>query len=214
MTSSSDYPRPQLTRSRWTDLCGVWDFAFDDDARCRTPQDVTFDREIVVPYPPESELSGVRETGFHPVVWYRRTFDVTPDDRAGRLLLHFGAVDYAASVWVNGQLVARHEGGHTPFTADITDVLTSSETQTVVVRAEDDPRDLTQPRGKQDWEETPHAIWYHRTTGIWQPVWLEPVAHTHVTALRWTPDLDRTELRLHALVDGVPERGAVTWVCA
>jgi beta-galactosidase/beta-glucuronidase len=201
MTSETDirstHPRPQLTRPRWSDLSGSWGFAYDDrdvgrDERWFERSEV-FDREIQVPFPPESPASGIGDTSFHPVVWYRRTFN---DDRRDgeRLLLRFGAVDYRASVWVNGQLVATHEGGHTPFFADVTPVLTNGPDQVVVVRAEDPPQDMTQPRGKQDWQARPHSIWYERTTGIWQPVWLEPVPATHIEAVRWTPNLHQRVL--------------------
>ena len=122
--------------------------------------------------------------------------------RASASLLRFGAVDHRATVWVNGRLVAEHEGGHTPFAADVTGVLTVGGPQLVVVRAEDDPKDLTQPRGKQDWQERPHAIWYERTTGIWQPVWLEPLPPTQVAALTLTPDLDRSVLRVRVRLEG------------
>ncbi|HEV2073844.1 MAG TPA: glycoside hydrolase family 2 TIM barrel-domain containing protein, partial [Thermomicrobiales bacterium] len=174
--------------------------AYDDaniglDEGWQTRTDV-FDREITVPFPPESRSSGIGAPAFHPYVWYRRTFDVPAEDRSGRVLLHFGAVDYRAQVWVNGQFVAMHEGGHTPFSADITSALVEGE-QVVVLRAEDQPQDLSQPRGKQDWEPQPHKIWYHRTTGIWQPVWLEPVPAISIRNLRWTPDLDRGILALH-----------------
>lgn len=194
------YPRPQLVRERWIDLQGTWGFAYDDanqgrDEHWERDADV-FDRSITVPFPPESPASGIGDTSFHSVVWYRRVFRVAPEDRAQRLLLHFGAVDYHANVWLNGQHVAEHVGGHTPFTADITGALIPDEEQCVVVRAQDNPRDLTQPRGKQDWEEEPHRIWYHRTTGIWQPVWLEPVHATHIAGIRWTPNLDRALLGL------------------
>ena len=114
-----------------------------------------------------------------------------PEYAGKRLLLHCGAIDYRAHVWVNGQLVATHEGGQTPFTADITAALRPGDEQVIVIRAEDAPLDLAQPRGKQDWQEQPHNIWYQRTTGIWQPIWLEPVAPTHITQVRWTPDLDQ-----------------------
>ena len=195
------HPRPRLTRERWTDLCGTWDFAHDDadeglDGRWYD-SDAAFDRQIVVPYPPESELSGIGYKGFHPVVWYRRSF--SPERAEGeRLLLHFGAVDYSAMVWVNGELVATHEGGHTPFSADITAALKGDGEQIVVVRAEDRPEDATMPRGKQDWQATPHAIWYDRTTGIWQPVWLEPVPETAITTLHFTPDLPNGSVRIEA----------------
>ncbi|CAA9534596.1 MAG: GH2, partial [uncultured Thermomicrobiales bacterium] len=165
-----------------------------------------FDRAITVPFPPESAASGIHDPAFHPVVWYRRTFDVDQVDRPERLRLHFGAVDYRAEVWVNGCLVARHEGGQTPFAADIAPVLLPGDAQTVVVRAEDLPHDLAQPRGKQDWEATPHKIWYHRTSGIWQSVWLEPLPRVFIADVRWTPDLDRGLLNLGLSLNAAPDR--------
>ncbi len=188
------HPRPQLTRSRWIDLGGDWGFAYDDqrqglDESWHVKAEV-YTRTIQVPFPPESPASGIGDTSFHPIVWYRRTFQVPPIDAGKRILLHCGAVDYRAQVWVNEHLVATHEGGQTPFSADITTALHTGKDQVLVIRAEDAPFDLTQPRGKQDWQEQPHNIWYHRTTGIWQPVWLEPVNPTHITQVRWTPDLE------------------------
>ncbi|WP_026923874.1 glycoside hydrolase family 2 protein [Glycomyces arizonensis] len=190
-------PRPQMLRESFLDLSGQWGFAHDDDDRGLAQR--WFDgrelpQAITVPFPPESPASGIGATGFHPVVWYRR--ELTADDlaavgheRGRRLLVHFGAVDYRARVWLDGQLVGEHEGGHTPFALDLTDDLRAAGPHVLVVRAEDDPHDLAQPRGKQDWHEAPHAIWYHRTTGIWQPVWLESVAPLHVERLLWTCDL-------------------------
>ncbi|MGR6742974.1 glycoside hydrolase family 2 protein [Microbacterium sp. F1-18] len=191
-------PRPQLVRNSFLLLDGMWGFAHDDDDR--GVADRWFDgRElrssILVPFPPESPASGVGETGFHPIVWYRRTLSEADLAAAGhqpsqRAILRFGAVDYRAAVWIDGQLVGEHEGGHTPFALDITDALDGDAREhVIVVRAEDDPHDLAQPRGKQDWEEQPHSIWYHRTTGIWQSVWLESVAPQHITGLNWTSDL-------------------------
>jgi beta-galactosidase/beta-glucuronidase len=197
--STVEHPRPQLTRPEWQDLSGPWGFAFDDgsvglgDRWWQQP--AVFDREIQVPFPFESPASGIGDTGFHPVVWYRREVQVAA--RPGhRVLLHFGAVDYRAHVWVNGRAVAYHEGGSTPFTADITSALEESGAQVVVVRAEDSPTDLRQPRGKQDWKPEPHAIWYDRTSGIWQPVWLEQVPEVRIRSLCWTPDLDSCSLDL------------------
>jgi beta-galactosidase/beta-glucuronidase len=210
MDEQSLHPRPQLVRDNWQDLTGPWDFEFDDrnvglrERWFERPDG--FSRTIQVPFPPESRSSGLRETGYHPVVWYRRNLAVGGEDRSGRLLLHFGAVDYRARVWLNGRLVAEHEGGHTPFTADLTHALVPGDTQVLVVRAEDQPRDVAQPRGKQDWEPDPHAIWYHRTTGIWQPVWLEAVQETHVEAVRWTPDVDRGSFLLAVRLNQVPQR--------
>lgn len=200
------HPRPQLTRPDWFDLCGTWAFAYDDDDSGREagwPERVeVFDRSIEVPFPPESELSGIGDTSFHPVVWYRRTFVVDPTD-VRRWLLHFGAVDYRAEVWVNGHLVVRHEGGHVPFSADVTEVLAAGGEQVLVVRAEDQPTDAHQPRGKQDVEPGPHNVWYHRTTGIWQPVWLEPVPSRRIDRVRFVTDVDRGVLGVHVdLVKG------------
>ncbi|MFL5590483.1 MAG: glycoside hydrolase family 2 protein, partial [Ktedonobacteraceae bacterium] len=200
------HPRPQLTRARWIDLGGTWDFAYDDsgqgfDAGWQERVDV-FTHTIQVPFPPESSESGIGDTSFHPIVWYRRTFSVSLEDRVKQLLLHCGAVDYRASVWVNGQLVATHEGGQTPFSADITPALQPDENQVLVICAEDMPQDLAQPRGKQDWLEQPHEIWYDRTTGIWQPIWLEAVAPTHISHVRWTPDLDRGVLGFSVNIQG------------
>jgi len=204
------HPRPQLTRERWTDLSGPWGFAYDDDWRGLDEgwQDRAdaFDRTIEVPFPPESPASGIADPGFHPVVWYRRSFRTEDAGlRPGeRLLVHFGAVDYRASVWVNGRLVVTHEGGHTPFSADITPALHPDGEQVVTVRAEDLPEDLTQPRGKQDWRERPHEIWYERTTGIWQTVWLEPVPAVRIDRISWTPDLHQSILRLRVTLAGTP----------
>ncbi len=185
VTFDPDYPRPQFVRARWLPLDGPWQYSFHEAAH---PDRVAWQGEICVPYPPESSLSGVNDPGFHPVVWYRRSFHVPAEWKGQRILLHFGAVDYQAQVWVNGNLAAEHEGGHTPFSADITETMVDGP-QTVVVRAADDPLDLEKPRGKQDWEEQPHSIWYPRTSGIWQPVWLEPVPEVHLEKLRLTPSL-------------------------
>jgi len=197
------HPRPRVTRADWVDLNGTWQFAYDDaDAGVGERWQENpgkFDRQIVVPFAPESEMSGIGDTGFHPVLWYRRTFAAPAT--AGRVLLHFGAVDYRASVWVNGDLVATHEGGHTPFTADITASLKSGAEQVVVVRAEDRPGDVTQPRGKQDWQEKPHAIWYNRTSGIWQTVWLEPVPRTYIADFQLTPELTDGSVKVEAALN-------------
>ncbi|WP_405394491.1 sugar-binding domain-containing protein [Microbispora hainanensis] len=185
------HPRPLLARADWQDLGGDWRFAYDDGdvglAEHWQRRDDVFDQTITVPFPPESPASGIGDTGYHPVLWYRRTVEVAPPEAGRRVMLRFGAVDYRADVWVNGEHVAFHEGGQTPFGADITDALSADGRQVIVVRAFDDPHDLEQPRGKQDWQERPHVIWYERTTGIWQPVWLEEVPADHVEHLRWTP---------------------------
>ncbi len=199
------YPRPQLQRAEWTSLNGVWDFAIDKDATSRSPAAVKFNDQITVPFAPETVASGVNDTGFYDAVWYRRMFEAPRIARNDRLILHFGAVDYSAQVWINDALVATHEGGYTPFSADITDHLTGRGPQTLVVCANDDAQDLSKPRGKQDWRLEPHSIWYPRTTGIWQTVWLEIVPATHIKSLRWTPNLERWEFDLTCRLAG-PKR--------
>ncbi len=194
------HPNPQIRRRHWLDLSGPWAFAYDDadvGLAARWPErSDPFDRTIQVPFPPESAASGIHDPSFHPVVWYRRTFrlDEVPSWAPGRrLILHFGAVDYEARVWVNGVPVGRHEGGNSSFALDVTRALSEGDSteQSIVVRVFDSPTDLGQPRGKQYWEEQPGRIWYHRTTGIWQPVWAEAVAGTHIEGIRWTPDVGR-----------------------
>ena len=183
------YPRPQLQRTHWICLNGAWRFAFDDQCCCTAPEDIgAWPFAIEVPFPPESTASGIGDRTFHAACCYQRDFDLMPAE--DRVIVHFGAVDYFAKVWINGSLVATHEGGHTPFSADITDQLDNSGRQTLTVYAFDDPHDLTKPRGKQDWQLEPHAIWYPRTTGIWQTVWLERVAPTYIGKIRWTPHVE------------------------
>jgi beta-galactosidase/beta-glucuronidase len=200
------YPRPQLRRRSWTSLNGAWRFAFDPELKHRVPADVQqWTHEIQVPFAPEAALSGIGDQGFHRACWYEREFEIPAEfgtSRAERLLLHFGAVDYHAIVWVNGIPVAEHRGGHTPFHADITFALRPGKPQQLTVWAEDDPHDLEKPRGKQDWRLYPHGIWYPRTTGIWQTVWLECVPRTYIASLRWTPNVEHWEIALSAFMAG------------
>jgi hypothetical protein len=200
------YPRPMLRRKHWMSLDGRWGFAIDRDGERRSPREVRFEDAIEVPFSPETPRSGVGDTGLYRACWYERTFDapaVGPDEQ---LILHFGAVDYECEAWLDGQLLGRHEGGYTPFSFDITPLLRPG-TRHLVVRAEDDPADLAKPRGKQDWKLEPHSIWYPRTTGIWQTVWLERVPRRRIQTLRWTACLDRWEIGLEASVLA-PGRGA------
>ena len=195
-----EYPRPQLRRPQWQSLDGIWQFAFDDAARWALPADVAFDRHITVPYAPESQRSGIADTGFHPRCWYHRTVELAADPAADqRVLLHFGAVDYEATVWVNGQQAGTHRGGHAPFQLDITAYVQGSSF-TLALLAEDDPHDMHKPRGKQDWLPEPHNIWYPRTSGIWRSVWLEVVHSSHLAGLRWTADVAQWQIRLDASI--------------
>jgi len=207
------YPRPRFARERWSSLDGPW--AFARTAAAATAADVAWTETILVPFAPEAPLSGIeaiahdtpgdanRDAGARIALWYRREFEVPPEWAGQRVLLHFGAVDHDAQVWVNGHLVAAHEGGHTPFSADVTNQLAPG-VQVVVVRAEDDPRDLEKPRGKQDWLPEPHAIWYPGSSGIWQSVWLEPVAERRVGRARFTPDLTTFSILAEVSIAGDP----------
>src|SRR5581483_4493288 len=131
------YPRPVLERDNWISLNGDWEFSIDADARWCLPSSVAWNSHIEVPFSPETEASGIGDTGFYKAVWYRRTFDTPPLPDGHRLILHFGAVDYRATVWVNEGLAVEHEGGYTPFAVDITDYLVKPGPQTLAVRAED-----------------------------------------------------------------------------
>ena len=197
------HPRPQLERAGWLSLNGPWQFALDPEARWRTPGPVSWDATILVPYSPETPLSGIGDTSFYRRCWYRKTLEAPVLGPGERLLLHFGAVDWEAAVWINGSLATCHQGGYTPFTIDLTDLLRTGE-QEIVLRADDDPADLAKPRGKQDWQLHPHGIWYPRTTGIWQTVWMERVPGTWIESLRWTPSLERWELGFEAWLSGEP----------
>ncbi len=200
----SDHPRPQLERDRWLSLDGAWQFAYDDNARWAAPDAVVFDRTITVPYAPEAPLSGIHDEGFHPVVWYRLSLDLPADlapDAAHDAILHFGAIDYKSEVWINGQHAATHVGGHTPVRIRL-GAFMAGDALEIVVRAEDDPLDMMKPRGKQDWLAAPHGIWYPRTTGIWQTVFVERVGLSHIERLQWTPDFAKFEIRLDTRVAG------------
>ena len=141
------YPRPQMERTEWSSLDGEWDFSIDREGKWATPDQPPFEARIRVPFSPETPASGIGDTGFYRACWYRRQFQADSKLHPGRLLLHFGAVDYAAKVWLNGGLAAVHEGGYTPFTADVTELLQAGGTQNIVVQAWDDPADLSKPTG-------------------------------------------------------------------
>ncbi|QJE03513.1 glycoside hydrolase family 2 [Massilia forsythiae] len=181
----------------------------DDQAVHVDPAEVAFDRSIVVPFPPEARASGVHDMAFRRRIWYRRRLRLDPGMMPGpeeRLMLHFGAVNHRARVWVNGRFAVEHRGGHSPFAIDVTRHLDGPELE-VAVQADDDPLDMHKARGKMDWEAEPHKIWYPRTSGIWRTVWIEKVARTHVTQLRWTADVAVWQVRLDADVAHVPEGG-------
>ena len=199
--SGANHPRKIFRRERWSSLNGSWDFTFDDKLEYQSPSDVKqWALKIKVPFAPETKASGINDTDFHPRCWYRKSFIFKPNHK--RLILHFGAVDYQAKVWLNGKYLGDHEGGHTPFSFDITESLNPEGEQTIILRADDDPHDLTKPRGKQDWQREPHSIWYPRTSGIWQTVWIEEVNNIYIDKIRCSPLLERWEIGCEAFMAG------------
>ena len=222
-----EHPRPDQIRSNWHNLNGVWEFAFDreDHGKREKWQDkpALDQRKIVVPFAPESVLSGVHDEGFHPLCWYARSFDLPealrhpqPDHDhdheymvpgmvpgtvpARRLLLHFGAVDYRAEVWLNGRRLGDHEGGYDAFDFDVSGIVKPSGNR-LVVRVEDDPTEK-KPRGKQSPELQPSGAIYSRVTGIWQTVWLEDVGATFARDWRVHADPDTGAIALDVRIDG------------
>ena len=191
-----EYPRPQMKREQWMNLNGSWDYAI-------TSYDLTwpenYEGKILVPFAVESALSGVeKRVSDKDLLWYRRSFDLPSNWKGQDILLHFGAVDWETTVFVNGVKVGRHQGGYDPFSFDITRALRPSTSQEIVVSVWDPTNDGTQPRGKQ--VVKPKGIWYTPVSGIWQTVWLEPVPPQSVTSLKVTPDID--EKTLTVLVTG------------
>ncbi|MDQ0345066.1 beta-galactosidase/beta-glucuronidase [Lederbergia wuyishanensis] len=200
-----EYPRPQMVRADWLNLNGNWEFEMDNgkSGKQRKWFDAGhhFSQKIVVPFCPESELSGIGYTDFMAAVWYKREFTVPEDWQENRVLIHFGAVDYDAEVWVNGKSVGKHRGGYSSFSFDITDYISAGE-NIVTVCAEDDVRSGLQPRGKQSGLYYSHGCDYTRTTGIWQTVWLESVPKTYVSKLKYYPDLDNRSVHIEAELNG------------
>jgi hypothetical protein len=192
-----EYPRPQMVRKDWMTLNGVWQLAFAREGDA-VPAGQDLPERILVPFPVESALSGVMKHADR--LWYRRTFSVPRDWAGRRVLLQFGAVDWEATVWVNGKKLGTHRGGYDGFAFDITKALQPSGEQELIV-GDWDPTDAgTQPRGKQ--VSKPGGIFYTPSTGIWQTVWLEPVQAVHIDALQIVPDVDGGKVRVTARIQG------------
>ncbi len=193
-----EYPRPQLVRPQWQNLNGLWGYAIRPKDEGKPEK---FDGKILVPFPVESALSGVMgKVGEANRLWYRRTFQWPAKWQGQRALLHFGAVDWDATVYVNGKEAGQHRGGYGELTLDITDKLNATGEQELVVSVWDPTDAGTQPRGKQ--VRKPNSIWYTSVTGIWQTVWIEPVPEVSIDALHFVPDIDSGTLTITATLRG------------
>lgn len=206
-----EYPRPQFERQCWMNLNGQWDFAFDDGnigLRNNWHKGAPLDMKIVVPFAYQTKMSGIHTNEIHDIVWYSRKFDLPEAMHGKRVLLHFGAVDYTTDVWVNGEHMMTHHGGNASFTVEITNVVKEYD-NLVVLRVQDYTTDFELPRGKQVWKNDPenifHNIFYTRTTGIWQTVWLEGVSETYLRKVWITPNLDEKKVFVEYEIDGAQE---------
>jgi beta-galactosidase/beta-glucuronidase len=193
-----EYPRPQMVREQWKNLNGLWDYAVLPKGSY-IPS--SYDGTILVPFAIESSLSGVmKKVGENNELWYHRLFTIPAEWKNKKILLHFGAVDWKADIWVNGIKAGSHTGGYTPFAIDITSCLARTADQDLIVRVWDPTDRGFQPRGKQ--VDEPRTIWYTSVTGIWQTVWMEPVATAFITGLKAVPDIDGNTLSVKAETAG------------
>ncbi|WP_035444887.1 glycoside hydrolase family 2 protein [Atopococcus tabaci] len=194
------FPNPQKIRKNWKDLNGKWDFYFDKDESANRHEPLPserFDQEIVVPYSYTFEKSGIEESTYYPVVWYRLKFEA--EKKAGkRYVLNFEAVDYRSDIWLNGVHVASHQGGHVPFEIDVTDELKAVNELQVRVEDYNEP---AQPLGKQSWKQSNFLCWYTRTIGIWQNVWLEETGEVYLTNHQIKPNIHEAELEIDAMIN-------------
>ncbi len=195
----NEYPRPQLVRTNWQNLNGLWQYVIT--ARSQQSVPGSFDGQILVPFCVESALSGVGKTvGKDQLLWYKNTINQQLLKKDEQILLHFGAVDWQCDVFINGVKVGSHEGGSDPFSFNITRFLKKGNKQEIALRVWDPTDDGTQPRGKQ--VKNPHGIWYTPVTGIWQTVWTETVPSTYIASTRHTPDIDNKQLKVSAQIEG------------
>jgi len=193
-----EYPRPIMERADWMNLNGLWDYSI---LKAGTAEPTAFDGQILVPFPVESSLSGVMKTvGGENEVWYKRNFTVPANWKGKNVLLNFGAVDWKTEVWVNDIKIGSHTGGYTPFSFDITPFLTKAASQKLVVKVWDGTDNGFQPRGKQ--VSKPNGIWYTPVTGIWQTVWLEPVAAKRIEHIQTVPDIDKKQVAVSVQTKG------------
>ncbi len=199
-----EHPFPQMERDNWMNLNGEWQFEFDfgkSGIDRKVYEQTSLKEKIVVPFCPESALSGIEYKDFMPAVWYKRSFLITPEQVKGRTFLHFGAVDYYSVIYINGKEVGNHKGGYSSFSFDITAFVNVGE-NVIVVYAEDDGRSGLQPRGKQCPTFDSRACDYTRTTGIWQTVWLEFTPLSYIKNVKYYPNVNDGLLHIHAQTVG------------
>jgi len=197
------YPRPQFARENWINLNGIWDFCFDDQNQGLEKKyynNFPEEKKILVPFAYETKLSGINDTSQHDIVWYRKTFYVDKSQDY-IVMLNFGAVDYHMMLYLNDYLVGEHQGGHTSFSFDITDYISYEKNNNLVIRVYDPMKDLSIPRGKQYWKEKNEGIYYTKTTGIWQTVWIEKVPEKHLLSVKITPDIDNSNVKFEILTN-------------
>ncbi len=197
----AEHPNPMWKREKWINLNGKWQFEIDNGKNGiwkGYPEKETLDGEIIVPFCPESKLSGVQNTDFMYAVWYKRVINAD-EFKSGRTVLHIGACDYRTTVWVNGKQAATHFGGYTPIVCDITELLHGGD-NTLTVYAEDDTRSPFLPTGKQAFQYHSHGCFYTRTTGIWQTVWLENVPDSYIVKAKYNTSINGS-VRISALTE-------------
>lgn len=206
-----EHPNPQFERNDWECLNGIWEFEIDKSASGRERrlfEKKKFDGTILVPFCPESKLSGVEDTDFLNSVWYKRTFNVRNKEK--RIVLHVGACDYLTAVYVNGKYVGEHCGGYTSFSFDVTDYVSIGE-NIIVIHALDDDRGGKQPRGKQSSAYNSYGCFYTRTTGIWQTVWIEYVPEVHIKSAKYYPDAANGRIIIKAVTNGNSDLNATAY---
>lgn len=207
----AEHPNPQFERKNWENLNGVWEFEIDKSVSGKDRklyEAESLSGKITVPFCPESVLSGIGDTDFLNSVWYKRTVNIK--DKEKRIILHIGACDYFATVYINGHKAGEHLGGYTSFSFDITDLVNIGE-NTVIINAEDDTRTGRQPRGKQSSLYYSHHCDYTRITGIWQTVWIEYVPEVHIKKVKYYPDAVNSKVNIKALVSGSAELTVVAY---
>jgi beta-galactosidase/beta-glucuronidase len=205
-----EYPRPDLERTDWLNLNGEWQFDFDDTEIGEVEKwydGKDFSKIITVPFCFQCEASGIQDKSLHEVMWYKRSFNIPQNFSGKRVFLNFGAVDYFAKVWINGNLIGTHKGGYSPFKFDITNFL-QAKTNFIVVKVED-RYDTVQPRGKQFWKEKVDRCWYTATSGIWQTVWLEATGEVAFDRIRIIPDIDKRCATAEIHLDRVPSSSRI-----